>query len=69
MSLACVLLRHDVRARWIGDLRAAYCATCDCIYVPNRHDAPQGRAAGTFPSAGRASLRAVPAAPVGVRPG
>ena len=33
MTLACVLLRHDIRPRWIGDLLAHYCATCDDLII------------------------------------
>lgn len=27
-ATACALLRHDVRPRWIGDVLAAWCHTC-----------------------------------------
>lgn len=33
-TLACTLLRHDVRPRWIGDLLAQWCHTCGCLFIP-----------------------------------
>ena len=32
--LACVLLRHAIHPRWVGDLLCAYCDTCRCLWVP-----------------------------------
>ena len=31
---ACHMLRHDINPRWIGDLLAAFCATCNHLFVP-----------------------------------
>ena len=28
------MLRHDINPRWIGDLLAAFCATCNHLVVP-----------------------------------
>lgn len=40
---ACALLRHDVRPRWIGDLQAAFCHSCGCLWIPEPTDpAPSG---------------------------
>lgn len=38
-ATACVLLRHDVQPRWIGDLLAAYCHTpgCSCGLIVSDH--------------------------------
>lgn len=34
MITACSILRHNVQPRWIGDLLAAYCHSCGCLYIP-----------------------------------
>ena len=39
-ATACTFLRHDVRPRFIGDLVAAYCHTCGCLWLPEPVVAP-----------------------------
>ena len=54
-TLACALLRHDTRDRWIGDLRAVFCVTCDCLIVPGTgdpHEAPSVTTARRAPDPG-----------------
>jgi hypothetical protein len=45
-ATACALLRHDVIPRWIGSLRAAYCLTCEHLWITEPIDPPaQARSA------------------------
>lgn len=73
-TTACVTLRHDLRSRWIGDLRAVFCVTCDCLCVAALSRDPLtgigGRDAGpkTRASSGAHQAAAL-AATAGSRPG
>lgn len=61
-ATACALLKHDVRPRWVGDLLAAWCHTCQPGHLLIPEPAfPLGSHSPL--AAQRSDWRAVPATP------
>jgi hypothetical protein len=61
-ATACALLRHDVRPRWIGDLLAMWCHTCQPGHLLIPEPAPaSGALASPRQDSARSGAHAVPA--------